>query len=224
MRFIYQQVYPSRTQSLDLRALAATTRFAGTSCEGCITNTASIVVPKNYQPYLNEIAAVTAAGKSFLIISDGDASTGSSTQILQRLATTGMVWLAYRASGLVIVQPNLERHTPNLAIWPEDLIYPSNPVQSMTSGAADLQVAPGVWRREFLTCYQKGRLFGRCAAIVNGNTNAITVRSSWLTRTYNHIISLDGGDVLSGGSASVNTTAFVSNTGIQAGGAILLTQ
>lgn len=228
MSFIYQQAYPSRTQALDLDAFAATTRFVGTSCEGCIANTAAIVVPNNYEPYLNEIAAVTHVGRSsgryFLIISDGDAPAGSSTEMLQRLATTGIVWLAYRG-GFVIVQPNLERYTPNLAIWPEDLIYPSNPVQSMVSGAADLQVAPGVWRREFFTCYQKGKLFGRCAAVVNGNGSAVTVQSSWLTRTYKHIVSLSGGDVLSGGSANVNTTPFVPNsTTIQAGGAILLAQ
>ena len=37
-----------------------------------------------------------------------------------------------------------------------------------TGGHNDIQVAPGVYRREFGTCYDKGVRFGACAAIVSG--------------------------------------------------------
>lgn len=224
MHFIYQQAFPQRTRTLDLTALVATSRFVGVTCEGCITNTASIVVPNNYALFLNEMAAVTADNDQFLIIADGDAAPGSATEILQRLATTGIVWLAY-SEGHTIVQPNLERYTDNLAIWPEDLIYPSQPLQTMVSGASDLQVASGVWRREFKTCYQKGSFFGRCAAIVNSNSSSVTVQASWLTQSYKHAITLSGGDVLSGGTARVGTTSFLPGvTTVQSGGAVLLAQ
>jgi hypothetical protein len=224
MQFIYQQAYPTRTETLDLDALAATNRFMGLSCEGCLTNTSAIIVPANYKRYLDEMAAVVAAGKDFLVISDGDASPGSATEILQRLVTTGIAWLAYSGNH-IIVQPNLERNTNNLAIWPEDLIYPSQPVQNMAAGASDLEVAPGVWRREFKTCFQMGRYFGRCAAVVNSTNASVVVQAGWLSQTYRHTISLTGGDVLSGGIASVSSAAFTPGaTTIQAGGAILISQ
>lgn len=224
MRFIYQQAYPPLTVADDLSALAATTRYVAVTCEGCIANIASTVVPADYQPYLNEMAATNATPAAFYIIADGDAAPGSATEILQRLVTTGVAWLAY-SEGHTVVHPNLEENTNNLAIWPEDLIYPSGPIQTMRSGVTDLQVASGVWRREFTICYQKGQSFGRCAAIVNSTSDSVTIQSSWLTQTYKHVVTLSGGDVLSGGTASVATTPFTPNiTSIQAGGAILLAQ
>ena len=224
MHFIYQQAYPKLTEVDDLSAIAATPRIAAVTCEQCIANVGQIVVPRNYEPFLNEMAAVNATNAAFYILSDGDAPAGSATQVLQRLVTTGIVWLAY-SEGHTIVHPNLEQTTNNLAIWPEDLIYPSSPLQTMRLGAADLQVAPGVWRREFATCYQKSIFFGHCAAVVNSTSSSVTIQASWLTRRYTHVVALSGGDVLSGGTASVRTTAFTPNvTQIQAGGALLLAQ
>lgn len=220
----YQQAYPTSTEMDDLTALAATTRLEGVTCEGCIATWATPVHPANYKPYLDEMAAVIAGGDTFYVISDGSSPTGSATQTLQRLVTTGFIWLAYK-EGQTIVQPNLESATNNLAIWPEDLIYPSQPVQTMISGSADLQVSSGVWRREFKTCYQASRFFGRCAAILNSTSSTITVRSSWLTQSYQHVVSLSGGDVLSGGTATVAVTPFTPNvTTVAPGAALLLSQ
>jgi hypothetical protein len=224
MHFIWQQAYPPRTKLLDLSAMLLTNRYDGVSCEGCIVNTNAIIVPSNYEPFLDEMAEVIAENRSFLIIADGDASPGSSTEILQRLVTIGIVWLAY-SEGHIILQPNLERYTNRLAVWPEDLIYPTQPLQSMVSGASDLQVAPGVWRREFVNCYQKGRSFGHCAAIVNSTRSPVTVKSSWLRQGYRYVITLSGGDYLSGGTANVTGSLLrLGTTTIQAGGAILLGQ
>jgi len=222
MYFFYQQA--SLDPSLDLSALAATNRFTGITCEGCIATTAIPVRPTLYVSVLNEMAAVDASSGKFLLISDGESPTGSSTQILQRLVTTGVIWLGY-SEGHTIVEPNLEARNNNLAIWPEDLIYPSAPIQSMVSGAKDLEVAPGVWRREFTTCYQKGESIGPCATIVNSNGNAVYVKSSWLRQDYHHVITLQGGDVLSGGIADVAGAAFEpGTTSVEPSGALLLAQ
>ena len=224
MRFIYQQAYAPTTQASDLTAIASTTRIASVSCEGCIANIASTVMPANYESYLNEMAAINATGAAFYIISDGTASAGSATQVLQRLVTIGVAWLAY-SEGHTIVHANLESNTNGLAVWPEDLIYPSHPLQTMRLGASDIQVASGVWRREFTTCYQKGVFFGRCAAIVNASGSSVVVKGSWFSQTYKHVVSLSGGDVLSGGVANVAAIGFVANgTKVQAGGALLLAQ
>jgi hypothetical protein len=220
MVFFYQQA--SFNIPLDLSAFTTSNRLIGVSCEGCIATTAIPVRPTLYRSVLNEMAAVNASSGSYLLISHGNSPAGSATQVLQRLVTTGIVWLAY-SQGHTIVQPDLEANTNNLAIWPEDLIYPSGPVQSMVLSANDLQVTPGVWRREFTTCYQAGNFFGRCAVIVNSTASAITVRSSWLSQSYRHVITLSGGDELSGGVANLAGASFIPNsTVVQAGGVLLL--
>jgi len=221
MYFFYQQA--SFNAALDVSAFAASSHFVGLSCESCVATNATPVRPTLYAGVLNEMAAVYASGKAFLLISRGTWPAGSATQILQRLATTGVTWLGY-SEGHTIVWPNLEGSTNNLAIWPEDLIYPSSPIQTMVSGATDLQVASGVYRREFRTCYQAGLAFGRCAVGVNATSGAITVQSAWLTQSYAHIITLRGGDELSGGVASVRGAIFAPHTTLASGAALLLAQ
>ncbi len=222
MHFFFQQA--SFAYPLDLGAFTASNRLVGITCEGCIATTLIPVRPTMYKPVLNEMALVNASPGSYLLISRGSFPTGSATQILQRLVTIGIVWLAY-SEGHTVVQPDLEFNnaSDNLAVWPEDLIYPSQPVESMVVGVKDLQVASGVWRREFATCYQRGVPFGPCAAIINSTASTVIVESSWLQQTYRHVITLVGGDALSGGSANIVGTSFVANsTSVQPGGAILL--
>src|SRR5579872_91754 len=220
MHFFFQQA--SFNIALDLSAFAATNRFVGLSCEGCVSTTASPLRPSLYAPVLNEMAAANATSGAYLLISKGDSPAGSATQIAQRMVTIGITWLAY-SEGHTIVRPNLESNTNNLAIWPEDLIYPAGPLQSMRLGAIDLMVQPGVWRREFSACYQKGIAIGPCAAIVNANGNAVAVKSSWLHQSYRHVITLARGDELSGGAADISGASFRANsTTVRASEALLL--
>jgi hypothetical protein len=222
MYFFYQQA--SFNIPLDINAFSATNRFVAFSCEGCIATYAYPVRPNLYAKVLQEMAAVNASPGAYLLISHGNFPTGSATQILQRLVTTGIAWLAY-SEGHTIVRPDLETSSSNLAIWPEDLIYPSKPLQSMVTGPADLTVAPGVWRREFTACYQAGRFFGHCAAIVNSTPNSVLVSSSWLHQAYKHLVSLSGGDVFSSGVASIYNANFVpDSTVVPPAGALLIAQ
>lgn len=222
MQFIFQQA--SFNSALDMSAFSTTNRFIGITCEGCIATYASPVRPALYSRVLNEMAAANASSGAYLLTSHGNFASGSSMQILQRLVTTGIVWLAY-SEGHTVVQPDLESNTTNLPVWPEDLIYPSGPVQSMVSNSNDLQVTSGVWRREFTTCYQMGRFFGRCAVIVNSTSSTLPVPSAWLSQSYRHVITLSGGDALSGGIANVTGAAFTPNsTTLPASGALFLAQ
>ncbi len=224
MRFLYQQAYPRYTLPLDVGAIQTTNRYFGVTCEGCLADIppAPPVSPQNYAPFLDEMAAVNRTGGEFVVLSKGTYPSGSANQILQRLVTTGVVWLAY-SEGHTIVQPDLERNTHGLAIWPEDMIYPNDAIESMVNGSADLEVAPGVYRREFNTCYRNGQSFGACATVVNANTSAVTIRASWLGLRYHHVIVLTGGDVLSGGIANLAGRPFVpGSTVVPAGGATLL--
>jgi hypothetical protein len=222
MYFFFQQA--SFDIPLDLSAFNSTGRFKAISCEGCVSTAANPARSNLYARVLDEMAAVNANGDIYMLMSRGGSPSGSPTQILQRLVTVGITWLGY-SEGHTVVRPNLESNTNKLAVWPEDLIYPSAPLQSMVTGAADLAVGPGVFRREFKTCYQAGRFFGRCAVIVNPTGSTVAVRATWLRATYSHVVSLTGGDVLSGGTASVNGLPLVPNvTTIAPASALLLTQ
>jgi hypothetical protein len=222
MNAFFQQI--SFNDALDASAFTTTTPFRGITSEGSISSPAYPALALRYSWVLDEMAEINAVGGMFLLTTQGNSPTGSSTQTLQRMLTTGFAWLGYR-EGRTIVWPDLEQNQPNkLPIWPEDLIYPSQSVQRMAAGHADLEVAAGVFRREFSRCYQKGVYFGACASVVNANRYAITVETSWLSSGYHHMVTLIGGDVLSGGTAQISGAPFIAGTSqVQAGGAVLLT-
>jgi hypothetical protein len=220
MNFVFQQA--SWNNTIDQSAFTTTSHIVGMTCEGCVSTWAYPSFTLLHPRVLDAMAAVHQVGGMFWLISHGNSPVGA-TQFLQRKLTTGFVWLGY-TEGLTAVWPDLETNNNNLPIWPEDLIYPSHPLQSMTTGHTDLEVASGVYRREFTTCYQKGVYFGVCAAVVNDNSTALPVVSSWLRQTYHHYVWLTGGDELHGGIANRSGGSFVVNsTKVDAGGAILLT-
>ena len=92
-------------------------------------------------------------------------------------------------------------------------------------GHNSIQVASGIYRREFAACYNQGVAIGPCATIINTNSSPTTVQSSWLTQTYAHQITLNGGDVQSGGTINPTGTGFTpASTTIPANDAILITK
>jgi hypothetical protein len=204
--------------------MSASSHFAGGMCENCVVDEGTLRTSM-YATVLTYMALADATpGAEFVEYNDGASPTGSSAQIEQRLVTTAVAWLGY-SEGHTIVAPNLEDNTTNLAVWPEDMLYPTDPLESMSTSPSNIAVATNVWRREFASCYDNGTAIGPCAAIVNGNGGAVTVSSTWLRQTYGHVVTLSGGDVLSGGSVSLTATAFYANsTYVPAGGALLLTR
>jgi hypothetical protein len=142
--------------------------------------------------------------------------------------------------GRIVSWSDLEQDSGDLAVWPEEGIYPTEAVQTMsapagnqcmagsgvvcsTGGHSDIQVASGVYRREFKDCYNQGTSFGSCASIVNDTGNPITVQSSWLTQSYHHEITMIGGDVQSGGTIDLTGAGFTpGSTSIPADDALLL--
>ncbi len=223
MDFIFNGLSFNGRPVADTRLLDASKHFIGASCEGCATS-GTTVHPDNYVRILNTMAQFDKRSAIFVLLSYGNAPAGSAQQLQQRFVTTALTWLGYR-DNCTVVWPDLESNTTNLAVWPEDLIYPSSPLQTMSEAASDLQVAPKVWRREFASCYLKGTPVGGCAAILNASDVDLVVQNSWLSATYKHVISASGGDVLSAGVISLNGNPFtVDQTKIPAQSALLLAQ
>lgn len=177
-----------------------------------------------YSTLLDQIAHVADDTSGFVVpLSYGAA--GASYQQRSRRVQEATILLGY-SPGHLVDWADLEQGSSDLAVWPEEGLYPTSPVQSMgapggsgclagtgavcsTGGHNDLQVAPGVYRREFGACYEQGVPFGPCAAIVNTTASPITISSAWLTHSYTHQITFSGGDAESGGSVNLTGSPFV---------------
>jgi hypothetical protein len=220
--FLNGMRFSGTDKSNDYTMLEESNRFLGASCENCAISGGTFRT-NMYRPVLDAMAQIDGlTGKSFLLLDTGSSPPGSSDQIEQRLVTTAIVWLGYR-DGHTVVWPNLEDNTKGLAVWPEDEIYPSEPLESMAHSASDIEVAPGIWRREFARCYNARRPIGPCAAVLNSNASPVVIQRNWLRESYGHTIQLDGGDILSGGSISMSTALFTPNvTSVPGGRAVLL--
>jgi hypothetical protein len=153
---------------------------------------------------------------------------GASTQQQSRRVQAATILLGY-SPGHLVSWADLNQGSNDLSVWPEQGIYPTRPVQSMgapggsgclagtgnvcsTGGHNDLQVAPGVYRREFAACYDQGTAIGPCASIVNTTSAPVTVASSWLTNSYAHQVTFNGTDVQAGGTINTTSTAFTPGT------------
>ena len=193
-----------------------------------------------YSTLLDQIAYVADKTNSFVVpLSYADA--GASYQSQTRRVQEATMLLGY-SPGHLVDWADLERGSSNLGVWPEEGIYPTAPVQSMaapggsgclagtgqvcsTGGHNDLQVAPGVYRREFAVCYDHGVAFGACASIVNTTASPITIPAAWLTGSYTHQMTFTGGDVQSGGQVDLTGAGFTpGSTTVASHDAILLTK
>ena len=193
-----------------------------------------------YSTLLDEIAYVANNTNSFVVpLSYGQ--SGASYQEQSRRVQEATMLLGYKP-GHLVDWANLEQDSNHLGVWPEEGIYPTQPLQSMgspsgsgclagsgqvcsTGGHNDLQVAPGVYRREFAACYDQASLIGPCATIINTTGGSVRVASSWLSGSYGHQITFSGGDVQSGGAINAAGTGFAPGaTTIAAHDATLLTR
>ena len=144
-------------------------------------------------------------------------SYGSGGVPKERYFHTATIWLGYEPGHLVDWEDLAD--TTDLAVWPEETIYPMQPLQSMTKSNADLSVSGNVWRREFASCYLKGKYWGRCAALVNFTPSPVSIAPSWLTQPYTNTIQVVGG-TMQDPNAAVTLAPLQSS--IPANGAILL--
>ncbi|MGH2877497.1 MAG: hypothetical protein ACRDLV_14695, partial [Solirubrobacteraceae bacterium] len=129
------------------------------------------VMDPYYSTLLDQIARITRRTRAFVVLmSAGDA--GAATEARSRRVQEATILLGYRP-GRVVDWADLERGSRNLAVWPEEGIYPTHPLQSMRApggrgclagrgvvcargGHNSVRVAPGVYRREFGACYRNG--------------------------------------------------------------------
>jgi hypothetical protein len=173
-----------------------------------------------YGSLLDEMAYVDHTAQDFIVLLSYD----TSASVRARLVQAATELLVYDGNHLVSWS-DLETVNADLSVWPEEGIVPTEPLQSMgtpsgagclaaqgvmcsSGGHNDLQVAPGVYRREFRNCYDQGSSIGPCAAIVNTTGATVTVQGGWLSQAYGHQLTLSGGDVQSGGTVNPSGAGF----------------
>jgi hypothetical protein len=184
---------------------------------------------------LDEMAYVNHTARGFVALLSYDQS-GSPTA---RRVQEGTVLLGY-SPGHTVSWSDLEQSSSDLAVWPEEGLYPTRAVQTMAApggsgclegngalctigGHNDLQVASGVYRREFKACFDRGAPIGSCAVVVNTTGSPVTVRGAWLTLAYHHRITMSGGDVQSGGAIDLAGAPFTADsTSVPGNDALLL--
>jgi len=210
MNFFYNGLTFSAGAPSDLGVLSGSKHFVGVVCEDCIVNSGTFR-PTMYNQVLTSMADIDAmSGAQFVELNHGSSPAGSAAQISQRLVTTAIAWLGY-SPGHTVVFADLEDNTENLAAWPEENIVPASPLQTMSGSTAAIEVASGVYRREFSSCTNEGVAIGPCAAIVNATGSAVKILSSWLHQSYGHVVTLSGGDVTQGGEVLLTSTTFSPN-------------
>jgi hypothetical protein len=196
----------------------------------------SLVTNWKYETLLDDMAYVNHTNNDFEVLLSYDPSGTLEARRIQ----AATILLGY-SPGHTVSWSDLEQSlNTDLTIWPEEGVYPTNPVQSMsepsgsgcfsgngdvcpTGGHNDLEVSSGIYRREFQDCYNQGTSFGPCAVIVNDTSSSVTVAPSWLTQSYSHVVTMSGGDVQSGGSINLSGSSFsAGSTQVPANDALIL--
>lgn len=180
-----------------------------------------------YSTLLDQIAYITTRTNGF-VVPMSRAPYGSQVLDQTRRVQEATMLLGFKP-GRIVDWADLEQGSNRLSVWPEETIYPTHAIESMRrpggrgclagkgivcsrGGHRSLEVAPGIYRREFGRCYLSRVPFGRCATIINTTSQWMTVRSRWLRRHYGHQMTFVGNDIASGGSMSVAGAPFAAGS------------
>jgi hypothetical protein len=176
-----------------------------------------------YSTLLDQIAYIETRTRGFVVPMSRAPANAPYLDQTRRVQEATML-LGFRP-GRLVDWANLEDGSSRLSVWPEEGIYPTSPLESMAAprgrgclagtgrvcsrgGHRSVQVAGGIYRREFRSCYRRRIRFGGCAAIMNTTGAPVTVRAAWLRRHYRHQITFTGGDVQSRGSVDLTGAPF----------------
>lgn len=185
--------------------------------EECFTKAAAPVVDQKWTGMANALLATTAAG-SYAICGGRGALTDNRPLRIYYLASW---WLTYDPIHSVTFEIFTTTAGANsIFLFPEQLIVPTQPLQTAAMNIAVLQVAGGAYVREFGACYHDQNPWGKCAAIVNPSSSA-TIGMPAIASNYHHALSLDANDLYNGGTAQLSGSI---PTSLAPGTAVILFQ
>lgn len=148
----------------------------------------------------NDELYLATQGKAFWCLPGANGSASSETSL--RIYAYASLMLTYSSNvGYFTAywQPN---SSTELAVYPETGFVPTSPKMNPPSIAGLRQ--GGIYQRVYNTCYLNGVNLGTCSVKVNPTTS--TQVSAW-SSSLHHTLSLSGGGVLEGGTASATGPA-----------------
>ena len=186
--------------------------------EGCFAYRTSLLTDTPYQhkwsDMANALLATTSRGYPAICGGRGDLADNRAL----RMYYVASWWLTYDPNYSVSLE--LMTSSSNVYLFPEQLIVPTNPVQSPGSSISSLQSSTGAYVRQFGACYYDKVAWGSCAAIVNPSYDN-TVNMPAVAANYHHALVLDNNNLFDGGQATLSNSVPAS---LAPGTAIVLFQ
>ena len=186
--------------SLSTGMLAGSNTFGG-NFEHCLTDDG--IAKQNgwlWTAIENTQLQVTAKGKTFECESINTSPAATS----QDARTYGY------ASFLLTYNPSLSiwwtmfATTSGLHALPETQLVPLDPVMPAPADVSGLVMSGGAYGREYKHCYVAGQFVSACAVVVNPSTAGSVINPF---PQYTHTLTMNGSDVLDGGSIATNGPA-----------------
>lgn len=171
--------------------------------EECFTNASSLPLKtQKWTSMANALLATTAAG--YFAICGGHGVLADNRAL--RTYYLASWWLTYDPVHSVSLEVYSSPGGSSIIyLFAEQLIVPTAPLQTAGTSITTLQVAGGMYVRQFGTCYYQRRWWGACAAFVNATSSA-TLSMPALAAKYHHSLGLDNNNLYLGGVATLSTS------------------
>jgi len=141
------------------------------------------------------------------------------TLLLFEIASHWIVYdPTYSVEALFEVNPATTSAWTNDTTFPEESVVPSSPRVATPSNndVTTFQTStPGLFVREYATCYQAGSSIGRCAAVVNTNTSSKTITG--LSYSYGHVLVQNTSTTWAAGGTAQWSTSVPTTIGATSG-------
>jgi len=187
-------------------AIALLPTSVGGDMEGCYSNYDGpdpMPTLRVWHTFENTEIEVLAAGKIF--ICRGFDNAPDTTSQPERMYMFASFLLTYDPA-LAIISPKFKPASNGFWIQPEDQLVALDPLNAQPLSIDQLSEGANVYGRQYKNCYYAGQWIGACATVVNSDSTGNSHPMPW-TNLYHHTLVLSGGDILDGGTASVNGPA-----------------
>ncbi len=175
----------------------------GGTMEGCYSSAGSNPKPheKVWAVMENTELEMVAGHKLFKCRGLNESSASQSISL--RVYMDGSFLLTYDPSSSILAE---KFTTPSgFLVNPESEFVPLDPLLAEPEDVSALQLPSGIYGRQYAACYLYGVSVGSCAVVVNADQSK-SESFPWPGK-YEHTLSLQGSDVLDGGTVSVTAGA-----------------
>jgi hypothetical protein len=133
-------------------------------------------------------------------ICEAQSTNGNTDNRRDRTYFLASWWLTYDPNYSVAFPRFALGGTPEVFVFPEYALVPTQPIQTATTSVSNLLTSTGAYARQFAQCFNNGVYVGACAAIVNPSSTATVTLPGWATSSYHHSLALSMNNTYVGGT------------------------